>query len=72
MCLAVPGRLVKVDGKEGTADIMGVRRKVNLHLIDEAKEGDWIIIHVGFAIQKIGKEEALETLRLLEELTKSA
>jgi hydrogenase expression/formation protein HypC len=73
MCLGIPGQLVEiVDEKEhrGIADVDGVRREVNIGLVlGEAggiKEGDWILIHVGFAMSKIDEEEAQRTLDFLK------
>ncbi len=75
MCLGIPGRIVEIldeDSMLAKADVSGVRRNVNIGLIhheDERVEvGDWILIHVGFAMSKIDEEEAQNTLRFLEEL----
>ena len=73
MCLAIPGQVVElVDEANRIAkvDVAGVRRNVNVGLLDvdgdAAGPGDWVLIHVGFAISKVDQEEALATLRLLE------
>ena len=73
MCLAIPGLVVEVtDPALGLArvDVAGVRRTINVSLLaDEdggAQPGDWVLIHVGFALSKVDEEEALATLRLLE------
>lgn len=71
MCLAVPGKVIEVRDGKGVVDIMGVRREVNFELVGEVKVGDWVIVHVGFAIQRMGEEEALRTLKLWEEVLKS-
>ncbi|RUL85635.1 HypC/HybG/HupF family hydrogenase formation chaperone [Tautonia sociabilis] len=70
MCLAIPGRIVSLDPDEpgeATAEIGGVRRRVNVDLLREegVGPGDWILVHVGFALSKVGEEEAREQLRLL-------
>jgi len=70
MCLAIPSRVVSVE-EDGTAvvDTMGVKRKVSLELMQEdVKEGDYVLIHVGFALQKLDEEEALKSLELFEEI----
>ncbi|MBC7107928.1 MAG: HypC/HybG/HupF family hydrogenase formation chaperone [Methanomassiliicoccales archaeon] len=67
MCLAIPGKIVFVEGNLADVDFGGVLRKVNVSLVD-AKIGDWVMVHAGFAIQTIDEEEAKETLRLWEEL----
>jgi len=73
MCLAIPGQVVEVvdeANRLAKVDVAGVRRNVNIGLLDEegdgAAPGDWVLIHVGFAISKVDEEEALATRRLLE------
>jgi hydrogenase expression/formation protein HypC len=70
MCLAIPSQIEKIN-EDNTAIVntMGVRRLVSLELIGEpVKEGDWVLIHVGFAISKLNEEEALKALELFEEI----
>lgn len=67
MCLAIPGKVVCVEGDLADVDFGGVLRKVNVSLVD-AKIGDWVMVHAGFAIQTVDEDEAKETLRLWEEL----
>ena len=72
MGLAVPGKIVSVSSpEEAVADLGGIRKAVNVSLIDDPKPGDWVIIHVGFALQKIDEEQAQETLRALEAAARS-
>lgn len=73
MCLAIPGQVVEVvdeANRLAKVDVAGVRRNVNIGLLDEdgnsATPGDWVLIHVGFALSKVDEEEALATRRLLE------
>jgi hydrogenase expression/formation protein HypC len=73
MCLAIPGRIVEiVDGSNRLAkvDVAGVHRNVNVGLLDEdgvgVDAGDWVLIHVGFAMSRVDEQEALATRRLLE------
>ncbi len=72
MCLGVPGRIVEVqeDGlmRMGRVDFGGITRQVCLAYVPEAQVGDWVIVHVGFAISRLEEEEAMETLQLLEEV----
>jgi hydrogenase expression/formation protein HypC len=71
MCLAIPGRIVEiVDEAGGVAkvEVGGVRRNVNIALLDAVGVGDYVLIHVGFALSRVDEREAVETLRLLEEL----
>ena len=73
MCLAIPGQVIDVVDEENRlarVDVAGVRRKVNISLLDAtdggAQPGDWVLIHVGFAMSKVDEEEARATLELLE------
>ena len=70
MCLAIPGKIVGLDPDQqhlGTVEVTGVRRKVDLGLLQEDMPviGDWVLIHVGFAMTKISEQDALEQMRLL-------
>ncbi len=67
MCLAIPMKLVTRDGREGTAEISGVTRKVLLDLLPEAAIGDYLIVHAGYAIQRLDEEEAHVILETLSE-----
>ncbi len=77
MCLGIPGCIVRIDDAENmlaTVDICGVRRPINISCIvddehsAESCVGDWVLVHVGFAMSRIDAEEAAETLRILQEL----
>ena len=68
MCLGVPVRVIQREGSEGVGEFKGVRRNINFALLDEVKEGDYVILHAGFAIQRLDKIEAERTLKLFEEL----
>ena len=73
MCLAIPGQILEVvdeANRLAKVDVAGVKRNVNIGLLDEgdtgAVAGDWVLIHVGFAISKVDEEEAIATRRMLE------
>jgi len=73
MCLAIPGRVVEVvdeTNRLAKVDVAGVTRTINIGLLDDdgdgAQPGDWVLIHVGFALSKVDEEEAEATLKLLE------
>jgi hydrogenase expression/formation protein HypC len=71
MCLAIPGRVIEVvdpDNRIASVDVAGVRRKVNIGLLDDVGPGDWVLIHVGFAMSQVDEAEAIETRRMLEAL----
>jgi len=67
MCLAIPSKIVKIENHRGVIDVEGVTRETNLILIEDAKVGDYVIVHAGFAIRKIDESEALESLKILRE-----
>jgi len=71
MCLAVPMKLLKIDGDVGSAELGGIVKEISLSLLDEVKIGDYVLIHAGFAIQKLDEKEALDTISLLNELGKN-
>ncbi len=69
MCLAIPGKVTKIKENDiADVEIGGIVREVGLHLAPEAKEGDYVLVHAGYAIQTIDEEAARETLKLWEEL----
>ena len=75
MCLAVPGQIMDVvdeANRLARVDVAGVRRTINIGLLDGEDSGvgpgDWVLVHVGFAISQVDEEEALATRRLLEEM----
>ena len=72
MCLAYPYKIVEVkDEWTAIAEVQGVKTEIALHLLPEkVMEGDWVLVHVGFAIQKLREEEALESLRYWDEILK--
>jgi hydrogenase expression/formation protein HypC len=68
MCLAIPGRVLSRDGRgSAKVDFGGVRRTVSVAFTPEAREGDWVLVHVGFALAQIDEDEAQATLELLGE-----
>ncbi len=68
MCLAIPMEIMKIDGNEAVAEAGGIRKDVRLDLLDGAEIGDYILIHTGFAIEKLDPEEARETLELIKQV----
>ncbi len=80
MCLAIPGQVVKIENVAdehdsvllmGTVDFSGIRKYVCLDLVPDIKIGEYVIVHVGFAISKVDEEEAQETLKLFEQMSGS-
>jgi hydrogenase expression/formation protein HypC len=68
MCLAIPAKVVEIDGGMGIIDMEGTRRSVSLLLQDDVRVGDYVIVHAGFVIQKVDEEAARETLQLLKQM----
>ncbi|VVB62920.1 HupF/HypC family protein [uncultured archaeon] len=72
MCLAVPSEIVVINDLVATVDVYGARREISLLLLPEPVEvGDFVIVHAGFAIQKIDREAGNEALRMIKELVES-
>lgn len=68
MCLAIPALIKQIDGKEADVEIGGITRHISLWLAPEAKVGDYVLLHTGYAISIIDQAEAEETLRLFEQI----
>ena len=68
MCLSIPGKILSIDGDKAVVSVGGTESETSLQLLEDAVVGDYVLIHTGFAIQKISEEEAAETLRLFNEL----
>jgi len=68
MCLAVPVKIVSINGDEAETEIGGVRRRISIAFTPEAKVGDYVLLHTGYAIGVVDEVEAEETLKLLEEI----
>ena len=69
MCLAIPGAVIKIESGQAEVSFSGARRQVNIMLVPGVKVGDYVLVHAGCAIQIIPEHEALETLRLWDEVS---
>lgn len=69
MCLAVPLKIISIKGKMGIGELGGVKKKISLMLLDKVKVGDYVLLHAGFAINKLETKEAEELLQLLREMS---
>jgi hydrogenase expression/formation protein HypC len=69
MCLSVPGKVVEKKGLAADVDVGGTIRKISLKFVPEAKVGEYVLVHTGFAMQIVDEEEANEMMKLLKELT---
>jgi len=68
MCLAIPGRIERTDGKRAKVDFDGIKREADVSLLPGVKAGDYVLVHVGFAIQKVDEKAAREQYRLFSEI----
>jgi len=68
MCLGIPMKVVRIDGQEAVAEAGGIRKHIRLDLLEEVALGDFVLIHTGYAIEKLHPEEAEETLELIKKV----
>ena len=68
MCVAIPMRVVEINGNEAVCEYEGIKRTARIDLLPEVKVGDYVLIHVGFVIQKIDVDSAEETLKLYKQM----
>ena len=68
MCLAIPCKIIEIDNSMAVIDVAGVKGEASLLLIEDPKIGEYVIVHAGFAIQKIDEKEAMESLKVLHEV----
>ena len=67
MCLSIPAKIESIDGEMAIVSVGGTTYEASLQMIDDVKIGDYVLLHTGFAIQKISEEDAAETLKIFEE-----
>ena len=67
MCLAIPGKLVERKNELGIVDLGGVKKEISLSFLPDVKLGEWVLIHTGFALEKISEAEAQKTLEIVRE-----
>ncbi len=69
MCLAVPSKIIEIEGSMAIVDVMGLRKEISLMLLpEEPKIGDYVLVHAGFAINKMEKQEAEEALKIFQKI----
>jgi hydrogenase expression/formation protein HypC len=68
MCLSVPAKVVSVEGISAKVSVGGTLIDISLHLVEDIQPGDYVLVHTGFALQKVSEEEALETIELIRQL----
>jgi len=72
MCLAAPAKVKNIEGQNAVVDFGGVGKKISLGILTGVKKGDYVLVHAGFAIGKVSKPEAEDTLKALEELKRAS
>lgn len=72
MCLAIPAKVVSIDGESAVVLIEDVEYKASLLLLPDIKPGEYVMLHAGFAIEKVDPEQAAETLQLLKEIGRTS
>ena len=72
MCLAIPAKVISVEGSSALVNIENVEYTASLLLLENVNPGDFVLLHAGFAIEKVDPEEAVETMRLLVEIEKNS
>jgi hydrogenase expression/formation protein HypC len=70
MCLAIPGKVEKIENNKAIVNFGGIKRKADISFIENINIGEYVLVHAGFAIQKVDEESARETYRLLNEIQK--
>lgn len=72
MCLSVPAKIIEINGDRARASVGGGVVEISLQLVDDVKPGDYVLVHTGFALEKIDDKEALKTLQLIRELSNNS
>jgi hydrogenase expression/formation protein HypC len=72
MCLGIPAKILERNESAAVVELGGVRREISVMLLDDVSVGDWVIVHAGFAIEKLSENEAEQTLALFREITDAA
>ena len=69
MCLAIPLQLIEINGSTAVGEAMGMRREIRVDFIDKPQVGDYVIVHAGFAIERLPEQQALEDLEAWEDVS---
>jgi hydrogenase expression/formation protein HypC len=68
MCLGIPARITRIEGDYAEAEINGATLRIGIQLLDSVKTGDYVLVHTGYALEKLNMEEAMETIKTLQQL----
>lgn len=69
MCLGIPAKIIEIKGTTAKVDVAGTKKDASIKLLEGARVGDYVILHAGFAIEKVDEDKAMETLSLIKEIT---
>ncbi len=72
MCLAVPMRVIEISYQDAMVEIGGIKGRANIQLVEDVEVGDYLIVHAGFAIEKLNEEEAKKTIAMFEDMERMA
>ncbi len=72
MCIGVPVKIVEITNSEALVELDGVQQRINIDLVSGVKKGDYVLLHVGCAVQKVNKKEAKRTLELMKQLSRDS
>lgn len=72
MCLAIPLKITEINGKEAMAELKGVKRKIRIDFLKNLKVGDYVLVHAGFALERLDEKQAIENMKLIKEVTDAA
>jgi len=68
MCLGIPAKIIQIDGEFADANINGATIRIGLQLLEDVKQGDYVLVHTGYALEKLSEKEALETIETIRQL----
>lgn len=68
MCLGIPAKIIQIDGDFADANINGANIRIGIQLLEDVKQGDYVLVHTGYALEKLSEKEALETIETIRQL----
>lgn len=68
MCLGIPAKIIRIDGEYADANINGANIRIGIQLLEDVRQGDYVLVHTGYALEKLSEKEALETIETIRQL----
>lgn len=68
MCLGIPAKIIRIDGEYADANINGANIRIGIQLLEDVKQGDYVLVHTGYALEKLSEKEALDTIETIRQL----